>query len=62
MLPLLRRLGGQEPREGYPRGRELPLLHAPRTHRRRGPDHPLELPATHAGHLEQYKCSLDQQR
>mmetsp|Transcript_22745 Transcript_22745/g.60040 ORF Transcript_22745/g.60040 Transcript_22745/m.60040 type:complete len:227 (+) Transcript_22745:523-1203(+) len=52
MLPVLRRLGGQGGRPGDPADAEQQqhlLLHVEPAHRRRWPDHPLELPAPHAG-------------
>ena len=49
VLPLLRRLGRQDSRQDHPRRGPLLLLHAARAGRRRRPDHPVELPAPHAG-------------
>ena len=49
VLPLLRRLGRQDPRQDDPDRRHLLLLHAARAGRRRRPDHPVELPAADAG-------------
>ena len=49
LLPLLRRLGRQDPgQDDSDRGRLL-LLHAPRAGRRGRPDHPLEFSAADAG-------------
>ena len=45
LLPLLRRLGRQDPRPDDPRPRQLLLLHPARAGRRGRADHPLELPA-----------------
>ena len=44
LLPLLRRLGRQDPRPDDPDPRPLFLLHQARAGRRRRADHPLELP------------------
>ena len=49
VLPLLRRLGRQDHGQHDPHRRQLLLLHAARAGRRRRPDHPVELPAAHAG-------------
>ena len=49
MLPLLRRLVGQDPRQDHPHRRVLPLHDPPGARRGRGPDHPLELPPADAG-------------
>ena len=51
LLPLLRRLGRQDPRPDDPDPRQLLLLHQARAGRRRRADHPLELPAAD-GRLE----------
>ncbi len=44
LLPLLRRLGRQDPRPDHPDPGQLLLLHPARAGRRRRADHPLELP------------------
>ena len=49
LLPLLRRLGRQDPGQDHPGQRRLLLLHAARAGRRRRADHPVELPAADAG-------------
>ena len=49
LLPLLRRLGRQDPRQDDPDRRPVLLLHAARAGRRRRADHPVELPAADAG-------------
>ena len=49
LLPLLRRLGRQDPRPDDPDPGQLLLLHPARAGRRRRADHPLELPAADGG-------------
>ena len=49
LLPLLRRLGRQDPRQDDPDRGRLLLLHAARAGRRRRADHPVELPAADGG-------------
>ena len=49
LLPLLRRLGRQDPRQDDPDPRRLLLLHAARAGRRGRADHPVELPDADGG-------------
>ena len=44
LLPILRRMGRQEPRQDHPGRRPLLLLHQARARWRLWPDHPMELP------------------